>query len=70
MIHMTLFYLYRLRVFIQRRIDRNNLILPTTTCTGDASLNDSRVSMVFGGTQDGCNNAAFTGGPELERGKA
>lgn len=62
-VHTILFYIYRTRVFIQRRCRRNTLILPTTS--GDvSSLTDSRVSMVFGGPTEGCNNAGFTGGSE------
>lgn len=67
-IHMVLFYLYRIRVFIQRRIERKNLILPTTANAGNASLNDSRVSMVFG-SNDGCNNAAFNAGSDNDKPK-
>lgn len=59
-VHITLFWIYKLRVFVQRRFFGTNLILPTTappTLKTSSSI-DSRISMVFG-AQNGITNEAF-----------
>lgn len=59
-VHVFLFWVYKLRVFIQRRLMANEMILPTKT-TKKQHLNGSlgsQISMVFGG-DDGCTNDAF-----------
>lgn len=58
-VHVTLFWIYKLRVFIQRRYFTTELILPTKTPKQrlNSSLG-SQISMVFG-SDEGCANDAF-----------
>ncbi|XP_055301375.1 protein rolling stone-like [Sitodiplosis mosellana] len=59
-VHVTLFWIYKLRVFVQRRYFSTQLILPTKV-PKQQRLNSSlgsQISMVFGG-DDGCTNDAF-----------
>lgn len=53
-VHMFLFWVYKLRVFIQRRLYTKSLILPTTN---QSDQSGSRVSMVFGSY--GISNESF-----------
>lgn len=57
-VHVTLFWIYKLRVFVQRRYFSTKLILPIKA--PKQHLNNSlgsQISMVFG--DDGCANDAF-----------
>lgn len=58
-VHVTLFWIYKARVFVSRRYFSNEIILPTTAPKQrlNSSLG-SQISMVFGG-DDGCTNDAF-----------
>lgn len=59
-VHVFLFWVYKLRVYVQRRyFSSTELILPTKA--PKKQLNESmgsEISMVFGG-DDGCTNQAF-----------
>lgn len=58
-VHILLFWVYKLRVIIQRHFIGTEMILPTTK--SDKHLNGSlgsQISMVFG-ADDGCTNNAF-----------
>lgn len=58
-VHLFLFWIYKLRVFVQRRFINNEMVLPTKA--KKQQLNGSlgsQISMVFGGN-DGCTNEAF-----------
>ena len=58
-VHVTLFWIYKLRVFVQRRFFNTDLILPTKTPNQRLNTSlGSQISMVFGG-DDGCTNDAF-----------
>lgn len=59
-VHIILFWVYKLRKFIQRRFFGTELILPTKSGK-DRNSNKSlgsQISMVFG-DNDGCTNEAF-----------
>lgn len=62
-VHMILFWIYKLRTFINRRCFATNLILPTSTSPKRrlerGSMGSSQVSMVFGENNNGCTNQAF-----------
>lgn len=59
MVHIMLFWIYKLRVFIHRRFISTKLMLPTKTPTDQFNkTGGSQISMVFG--DDGCTNQAFT----------
>lgn len=61
-VHMILFWIYKLRVFIQRRLIAKEMILPTKVTKQHKNgilHNNSQISMVFGGGNDGCSNEAF-----------
>lgn len=58
-VHTLLFWIYKLRVYVQRKFFTTELILPTKTSKN--RLNDSQgsqISMVFG-AEEGCTNEAF-----------
>lgn len=58
-VHVMLFWIYKLRVFVQRRFFTTELILPTKTSKDRHIKNrGSQISMVFG-ADDGCTNDAF-----------
>lgn len=54
LVHVFLFWVYKLRVFIQRRLNTKSLILPTTN---QSDATGSRISMVFGSY--GISNDSF-----------
>lgn len=63
LVHICLFWIYKLRVFLQRRFFATELILPTqiiTTTNKDrqSKSSGSQISMVFA-SNDGCANEAF-----------
>lgn len=58
-VHIFLFWVYKLRVFLQRRLYETKIILPTTAPKLQPSNSmDSKISMVFG-EQNGCVNNGF-----------
>lgn len=63
-VHVFLFWVYKIRVFVQRRLYQTKLILPTTAPPLRPSNSmDSKISMVFG-EQNGCVNDAFKNSDE------
>lgn len=60
-VHVLLFWIYKLRVFIQRQFFTTELILPTKANPkqGFNGSMGSQISMVFSGDNDGCTNDAF-----------
>lgn len=59
-VHILLFWVYKIRVLVQRSLSSTKLILPTTRPPPLRPSNsvDSKISMVFSG-QSGCVNDAF-----------
>lgn len=58
-VHILLFWVYKLRVSIQRHFIGTEMILPTAKSDKHLSRSlGSQISMVFGGN-DGCTNNAF-----------
>lgn len=58
-VHVLLFWIYKLRVYVQRKFFATELILPTKA--PKQRLNESlgsQISMVFG-AEEGCTNEAF-----------
>lgn len=59
LVHIFLFWVYKLRVYVQRRYFTTKHILPTKTPKDKHNKSlGSQISMVFGG-DDGCSNDAF-----------
>lgn len=61
-VHSLIFWVYKLRMFVQRRCFSTSMILPTTTSSkqrlAKGTMGSSQISMVFG-EADGCTNQAF-----------
>lgn len=62
-VHIILFWIYKLRVFVQRRFFGTELILPTKSKSPSGKSLGSQISMVFG--DDGCTNEAFKNSPSI-----
>lgn len=63
-VHIILFWIYKLRVFVQRRFFGTELILPTKSKSPSGKSLGSQISMVFG-ENDGCTNEAFKTTPSI-----
>lgn len=61
-VHIVLFWIYKLRVFVQRRFFGTESILPTKNHKSQSL--GSQISMVFG-ENDGCTNEAFKTTPSI-----
>lgn len=58
--HVALFWVYKLRVFVQKRCFGEKKVLPLTNPKHKLTHNGSQISMVFGDKDNGCTNEAFT----------